>query len=176
MSILLRLFAALTIALPVAVSAQSDETGQAAVANGQRIGAWTVSCRAVAVGQTDCTLTQRIVRAADNAFVADVIATRNEEGATFLVARVPTGAFLPDAFALRDAEAEDAEALMEFSWQSCGRDLCETLLELEPEMVTTLSADDNAMVAAFRPSSRMEPFVFQLSLSGMEAGLDTIRP
>lgn len=183
MSFLVRLCVVLSLVLPMGAWAQSDDGSDAVssehevvVANGQRFGAWTVSCVALAVGQTNCTLTQRVLRAADNAFVADLIATRNAEGATYLVARVPVGVFLPNNFAMREAENENTDEAMEFTWQACNRDFCEALLEVDAEIVTPLSADDNAMIAAFRPSSQMEPFVFQLSLNGMGQGLDAIRP
>lgn len=179
MTFLSRLCIAVILALPLSASAQTDtntDQAEAVVSNGQRFGAWTVACVAVAVGQTNCTLTQRVLRANDNAFVADVIATRNGEGKTYLVARVPVGVFLPNGFAMREAENEDEEAVMEFAWQACNREFCEALLQVEADKAVALSAEDNAMVAAFRPSSQSEPFLFQLSLNGMASGLDAIRP
>lgn len=183
MPILRRLCLALSLVLPMAATAQTEAADDAAtpaqaspVTNGQSFGAWTVACVAVAVGETDCTLNQRVLRASDTAFVADLIATRDDEGKTYLVARVPVGVFLPNGFAMREAENEDVEDAMEFTWQTCNREVCEALLEVDAEMVTTLSAQDNAMIAGFRPNSQMEPFVFQLSLNGLGPGLDAIRP
>ena len=177
MSFLARVCLAMILILPLPALAQSTSTEDAApiaVANGQQIGAWSVSCVAVAVGETNCTLTQRILRANDNAFVADMIATRNEQGNTFVIARVPVGAFLPTGFAMRDSENEDLEDVLEFTWQACNREICEALLQLENEQVSALSAETNTMIAAFRPSAQSEPFLFQLSMNGMASGLDAI--
>lgn len=176
-----RLCLGLALLLPLPMTAQtntSDETPaptQAeAVVNGQKFGAWNVTCVAVAVGETNCTLTQRILRATDNAFVADLIATRNAENDNFLIARVPVGAYLPTGFAMRDAKTEDEEDVQEFVWQSCNREFCEALLQLDEDTATALSADENRMIAAFRPSRQNEPFVFQFSLNGLVAGLDAV--
>ncbi|MGC1503848.1 MAG: invasion associated locus B family protein [Sulfitobacter sp.] len=188
MTVLSRLFIALALVLTLPASAQtSTETDTntavtsaapeaAVVVNGQKFGAWSVSCVAIAVGKTDCTLTQRVLRAADKAFVADVIATRNPEGASFLIARVPVGVFLPTGFAMREAENDSEEAVMQFTWQTCNREFCEAVLQMDADKATALSAEDNAMVAAFRPSAQTEPFLFQFSLNGMVSGLDAVRP
>lgn len=181
-----RVFIVLALVLTLPASAQTSTDRDAVVApeapatavvvNGQKFGAWSVSCVAVAVGETDCTLTQRVLRAADKAFVADIIATRNPDGESFLIARVPVGVFLPTGFAMRQSESEDEEAVMEFTWQSCNGQICEAILKIDAEKVAALSAEDNAMVAAFRPSAQTEPFLFQFSLNGMETGLDAVRP
>ncbi|MFK7836789.1 MAG: invasion associated locus B family protein [Sulfitobacter sp.] len=144
------------------------------VSNGQKFGAWTVSCVAIAVGQTNCTLTQRVLRATDSAFVSDIVAARNAEGATFLVARVPVGVFLPTGFAMREAANEDEADVLQFTWQTCNQQICEALVPLDASDVTAFSAEDNAMIAAFRPSAQSEPFVFQVSLNGLAAGLAAI--
>ncbi|MCX7561581.1 invasion associated locus B family protein [Sulfitobacter sp. F26204] len=180
MSFLKPLCVAALFALPLSASAQTDTgTDQAAAAtvtNGQKFGAWTVACVAVAVGKTNCTLTQRILRATDSAFVADIIATRNDKDETYLIARVPVGVFLPNGFAMREAENQDEKAVMSFTWQACNRDFCEALLQVDTEKATALSAQDNEMVAAFRPNAQSDPFLFKLSLNGMASGLDAIRP
>lgn len=183
-----RLFIVLALVLTLPASAQTSTESDAdtaaaqatpesaVVVNGQTFGAWSVSCIAIAVGETDCTLTQRVLRASDKAFVADLIATRNPEGASFLIARVPVGVFLPTGFAMREAESDDEEAVMQFTWQTCNREFCEAVLQIDAGKATALSAEENAMVAAFRPSAQTEPFLFQFSLNGMASGLDAIRP
>ena len=158
---------ALCAALPALAQSEEDVT----ITNGQKFGAWTVNCVAVAVGQTNCTLTQRILRASDNAFIADLVAVRDPDAQTYIVARVPVGVSLPAGFAMREAEAEEP---MEFTWQVCTREVCEAVLKVEDDLVPVLSADDNAMIAAFKPSTQSDAFVFQFSLSGMQAGLDAI--
>ena len=177
MSFLTRLCLAATLMSPLPALSQTTttEATSATVANGQKIGAWNVTCVAVAVGQTNCTLTQRIMRATDNAFVADLVATRNAEDATYVVARVPVGVFLPNSFAMRNAENETEEDVIEFIWQACNREVCEALVQLDEEQISTLSTDSVTMVGAFRPSAQSEPFVFQFSLNGMIEGLDAIR-
>lgn len=170
---------ALAILLPFTPAlAQTDEVTSAqsdVVLNGQQFGAWTVNCVAVAVGQTNCLLTQRILRSSDGAFIADVITTENSDGGTFLIARVPLGVFLPGGFAMREAESEDREDLLQFDWQLCNTEVCEALLAVDAETVETLSAEDNSMIAAFRPNAQSEPFLFQLSLNGMTDGLNALR-
>lgn len=167
---------AICMALAGAAGAQESETGAAQdapppVANGARIGAWTVTCEAVAVGQTACVLSQRLVRSADNAFLAELLAFRSADGArTFLAARVPNGVFFPSGFALRP---EESEAQRDFVWQSCSRDLCEALLEIDPEALDELEAAE-ALLAGYRPALTAEPLVFRLSLEGATEGLDAL--
>ena len=169
------LILALALLAPLPALAQSSEEDTAAeaqtITNGQTIGAWTVNCVAVAVGQTNCTLTQRILRSTDGAFVADIVALRDAEQNTYLLARVPVGASLPAGFAMRQ---EDSEDMMPFTWQVCTPDVCEALLPVDAELAETLSAEDNIMIAAFRPTLQSDPFVFQLSLNGMNTGLDAL--
>lgn len=181
-----RFLVALALVLALPASAQTSTDSDTAVApavpeaatvvNGQKFGAWSVSCIAIAVGKTDCTLTQRVLRAVDKAFVADIVATRNPEGVSFLIARVPVGVYLPTGFAMREAESDDEGAVLQFTWQTCNREFCEAALQLEADQAQALSAEENAMVAAFRPSAQTEPFLFQFSLNGMAAGLDAVRP
>jgi invasion protein IalB len=167
------------VAMAGAAGAQeSDASGDAQeaaaptpVANGARIGAWTVTCEAVAVGQTACVLSQRLVRSADNAFLAELLAFRSADGArTFLAARVPNGVFFPSGFAVRP---EDSETQREFVWQSCSRDLCEALLEVEPQTLAELEGA-GALLAGYRPALTAEPLVFRLSLEGAGDGLDAL--
>lgn len=171
MKSLVRLALTLAFALPASVQAQEATGAPDVVANGQKIGAWTVACVALAVGKTNCTLTQRVMRKSDGAFVADVVALRDADGQTYLLARVPVGAALPSGFVIRKA---DSEELTRFTWQACSPEVCEATLALDPDEVTELSAEDNQMVAAFRPNLQSDPLVFQLSMSGMEAGLDAV--
>jgi len=139
------------------------------VANGQRFGAWAVNCSAVAVGQTLCMLEQRILRSEDRAFVAQLLAFQSPDGAkTYLSARVPLGVYLPAGFAIRAADAED---VIRFQWQACGRDLCEALAEIEPAALAALSGSGTPILAAFRPTIQSEDFVFRFSLDGAPEGL-----
>ncbi|KIN75147.1 IalB domain containing protein [Sulfitobacter noctilucae] len=181
MPLLARLCLLVCLSLPASLSAQTTQTdpstkadAAAAVANGQKIGAWSVTCLAVAVNQTSCTLNQRVMRAKDNAFVADLVATRNDAGQTFIAARVPVGVYLPAGFGMRPAESDDPDEVMQFAWQVCSREVCEAVIELEPAQAEALSAEDNTMIAAFRPSAKSEPFLFQFSMTGLNEGLTAI--
>jgi invasion protein IalB len=141
------------------------------VANGSRVGAWTVTCEAIAVGETACVLTQRLVRTSDNAFLAELLAFRSADGArTFLAARVPNGVFFPSGFAVR---AGDEGEQREFSWQSCSRDLCEALLEVDAEVLAELE-EAETLLAGYRPGLQADPLVFRFSAAGAADGLSAL--
>ena len=62
------------------------------IANGTRFGAWRVNCEAIAVNETACVLSQRLVRTSDNVFLAELLAFWSGDGSkSYLAARVPTG-------------------------------------------------------------------------------------
>ena len=142
------------------------------VANGQQFGAWTVTCEAIAVGETACVLTQRLVRTQDNAFLAELLAFTSGDGSgTFIAARVPNGVYFPSGFAFKP---EDADKRYEFTWQSCTRDLCEALLEIEPDDLAALASAETGVIAGYRPSLAVDPLVFRFSLAGAEEGLSAL--
>lgn len=142
------------------------------VANGARFGAWTVTCEALAVNETACLLTQRLVRSSDNAFLAEVLAFWSGDGSqSYLAARVPNGVFFPSGFAFKPEEAEEQT---QFVWQSCTRDLCEALLEIDMETLKTLEGHES-LVAGYRPNLRSEPVVFRMTLDGAEEGLIALK-
>ena len=152
-------------ALAAAHTAQAQEPVQ----NGQVFGAWTVSCEAVAVGQTACVLNQQILRSEDRAFVAQMLAFQSPDGTqTYLSARVPVGVYFPAGFAIR---AEDSEDVTNFVWQTCGRDLCEAVTEITPEALAELGAEGRVVLGAFRPAIQAENFVFRFSMNGAADGL-----
>jgi invasion protein IalB len=154
--------------LATAAHAQ-DGGGPARVTNGAQFGGWTVTCDALAVNETVCVLRQRLLRRADQAFLAEVLAFASEDGARrFLSARVANGAHLPSGLVLR-AEREGAEPLA-FVWQSCGRDLCEALTEVPPGGIEGLEQAER-VVMAWRPAVGAEPLAFALSFAGAADGL-----
>ena len=163
-------FIALSLLAPVHAVAQDDAATR--VANGERFGAWTVSCQALAVNETLCVLNQRLVRSADTVFLAEFLAFDNARApGAYLAARVPVGAHFPSGFSIRpDQDGEDVLAL---TWQSCATDLCEALIALDPETVERLSSADVA-IAGYRPRLGAEPLVFRVDLSGLEDGLDAL--
>lgn len=163
------------------VSAQAQETASGAaadaapverIANGTRFGAWTVTCEALAVNETACLLTQRLVRSSDNAFLAEVLAFWSGDGSQrYLAARVPNGVFFPSGFAVKP---EDGEEQTQFVWQSCARDLCEALLEIDAQALADLEAAEG-LVAGYRPNLRADPLVFRMSLEGATEGLAALQ-
>lgn len=156
-------------------AAASAETPAAVVANGQTFGAWTVTCEAVAVGQTACLLNQTILRDTDRAFLAQVIALKDgESGKTFLLARVPLGASLPFGFAMRPEGTEDEESLLRFDWQTCFGQICEALTEIDADRLAQVDSEGTTMLASYQPALKAEPLVFRLSLQGARAGMDAI--
>ena len=168
--------AALAALAPLALPALAQEAGgdapAATVVNGQTFGAWTVACQALGVNRTSCVLSQRLVRRADNAFLAEILAFANaDDSKRFLAARVPNGVYLPAGFALRPA---DSEAETRFVWQSCSARLCEALVELTPELAQSLEGASGGLVAGYRPSIQGEPVIFAFSAEGLTAGLDAL--
>jgi invasion protein IalB len=161
---------------PFGALAQDEAQAEAPrVANGTAFGKWSVTCEALAVNETTCVLTQRLVRTADNAFLAEFLAFWSADGATrYVAARVPTGVYLPAGFVLRPETDPEGDELA-FVWQSCGRDLCEALIVLDDDMATRLEAAEN-LLAGYRPNLLSEPAVFNLSFAGLDAGLAALRP
>ena len=165
MTVLLGLFAA-----PVA-QAQTAETR---LANGSRFAGWTVTCEALAVNETACVLTQRLVREGGDLLLADLVAFPQPDGdGAYLAARVPNGVYLPHGFALRPA-AETAEETR-FVWQSCTPQLCEALVLLTVDELAALEAAGPEIVAGYRPALGASPLVFALDLTGIGEGVAALR-
>lgn len=161
------------LASAVSAAAQSADA-RPPVANGERVGAWTVTCEAIAVGETACVLTQRLVRTQDNAFLAELLAFESGDGSgTYIAARVPNGVYFPSGFAFRP---DDGDERFDFTWQSCTRDLCEALLQIDRETLATLAAAEAGVIAGYRPSLALDPLVFRLSLEGAIEGLAALAP
>ncbi len=155
-----------------AQEASGDAPAAVTVVNGQTFGAWTVACQALGVNRTSCVLSQRLVRRADNAFLAEILAFANaDDSKRFLAARVPNGVYLPAGFALRPADSEEETR---FVWQSCSARLCEALVELTPELAQSLEAASGGLVAGYKPSIQGEPVIFAFSAEGLTAGLDAL--
>lgn len=143
--------------------------------NGTQFGGWTVACEALAVNETVCVLSQRLVRAGDGGLLADLLAFAGaEEPGAFVAARVPNGVFFPSGFSLRaDDPDSDDEIIVGFDWQSCSPELCEALLPLTAE---TAGAFDTLAdwVAAYRPAIDAEAVVFRLDPAGLHEGLTAL--
>jgi len=176
MTNLKNLFAGAAILTTTAGAAFAQDTAApetaTRIANGTQFGAWTVSCEALAVNETACVLSQRLVRRSDNAFLAELLAFQSASGdRAFLVARVPNGVYFPAGFAMRPAEGEAEET--RFVWQSCSSELCEALIELDEETAEELEGAER-LVAGYRPALGAEPLVFALNVQGLQDGIDAL--
>lgn len=152
-------------------AASAGAPAQPRVANGARFGAWTVACEAIAVGETACVLSQRLVRSSDNAFLTDLLLFW--DGATeqaYLAARVPNGVFFPDGFSLI---AEDAEEGTTLEWQSCSPEICEAALPLAMDDLGTLETAEG-LRALYRPGIATDPLAFRISVEGAVEGLEAL--
>ena len=156
-----------------AVPTTGPATSATRIANGTRFSQWAVSCEALAVGETACVLSQRLVRKSDTAFLAEILAFRTRDGAkTFLAARVPVGAHFPSGFVIKPDKGEERFAL---AWQSCTRELCEALTEIPGDKLAEIEKGATA-TAGYRPSLRAEPMVFKIAFEGLGQGLDALTP
>lgn len=142
------------------------------VTNGMRFGSWVVACEAIAVNETTCVLRQRLVRSADNTFLAELVAFWDRDmKQAFLAGRVPIGAYFPSGFVMRTGEAETR---YEFAWQSCSQDACEALLQPESETLATIDGAGEAILG-YRPAMQAEPLVFRTRMNGLVEGLDRLK-
>jgi len=142
------------------------------IANGSKFGNWVVSCQALAVNETTCVLSQQLLRANDNAFLAELLAFWNADGTQkFMAVRVPTGVYLPSGFALRP---EDESEETRFVRQTCGRDLCEGLIEVTDDLEGRWVGAEK-LLGGYRPGRTAEALVFTLSLAGLTEGLAALR-
>lgn len=138
------------------------------IENGAQFGGWTVSCEAIAVNETLCVLSQRLVRSDSNAVLAELVAFNDaEEVGAWLVARVPNGVYFPSGFVLG---LEDDDARIAFEWQNCTAESCEALLALEPGHLDAFEAQ-GPWVAGYRPGITSDALVFRVSPQGLNEGL-----
>ena len=149
------------------------ETAPQRLANGTRFGAWTLRCEAVAVNETACVLSQRLLQRDGNRFLSELIVFPGPKGGDkdYIAARVPLGTYFPSGFVMRVGESEDRH---EFVWQACDRERCEALLELTPDLSDQMEAAGTAVVG-YRPSITANPLVFKVDTKGAKAGLDALK-
>lgn len=147
------------------------------VANGQSFGAWTVSCEAVAVGETACVLNQQLIRTNDRAFLAQMLAIWSADlEKRYLLARVPLGVYLPAGLAMKPESAEGEDAIVQFVWQSCNANFCEALVEMDEDVIARFVTEGQPVIASYRPGLNADPVVFRFSMAGMVDGMDALRP
>jgi invasion protein IalB len=163
------------LAMTVAAHAQSSgvapQGGGDRVVNGQRFGAWAVQCEAVAINETVCVLSQRLVRSSDRAFLAEIIAFQTKDASkSYVAARVPLGVHFPSGFSVKPAgEGQQVP----FVWQSCSQTICEALLEVDAAMISRLESAEQ-LVGGYRPGLQAEPLVFRMSVKGLSEGLTAL--
>jgi len=161
---------ALGLGLPIAAAAQTPEAPPRVV-NGASFGAWTVACEAIAVNETVCVLSQRLVRGSDNAMLAEFLAFWDETGEMrLMVARVPVGVHFPSGMVLG---TEDGTEIAAFEWQACDPRICEALLVLDTETMAAVAGTDG-IVAAYRPLPGADPLAFRMQMDGLDAGLEAL--
>jgi invasion protein IalB len=153
------------------VACAPDAHAQDRIANGTRFDNWTVTCEAVAVGETLCALVQQIVNAQSQAPLAELVAlTVRGEDQVLLSVRVPVGVWLPAAFTLRMTEDT---APVEMVWQACDGRICEAVLPLDAPMIARLNTGAPLLVA-YIPALGAEPVVFEVGFAGLGAGLQAL--
>lgn len=140
--------------------------------NGARFGQWAVACEAIAVNETACILTQKLIAKADNRFLAEMVLVRPKgESRLILAARVPLGVHFPSGFVMKPEKSEERSP---FVWQSCNREICEAAIELSAEKLAELEKTGGA-TAGYRPNARSEPVVFRIAFEGAGQGLDSLQ-
>lgn len=157
---------------PAPAAAPTAAVADPRLVNGARFAAWAVACEAIAVNETACILTQKLIAKADNRFLAEMVLVRPKgESRLILAARVPIGVHFPSGFVMKPEKGEERSA---FVWQSCNRDVCEAAIELSAEKLAELETGGGA-TAGYRPNARSEPVVFRIAFDGARQGLDSLQ-
>jgi invasion protein IalB len=137
----------------------------AQVANGAVFGDWTVTCTAESTARTLCALSQTAVTRDGGTFLAEV-GLNPAEGAVVMVVRTPSGMLLPVQPAWRVGSG-DPVAL---AWRTCAGDFCTAVAALTPEQVDQLRRG-RTMILGYRRTGDDAPVTFEVSLTGVTAGL-----
>jgi len=143
--------------------------------NGTSFRDWTLACRAAAVGQTDCVLSQVLVTSENQELVAEVTLapaqSGDEKGAVVIVMRVPTGVVLrlrPEFVVLGQSGGADLE------WLTCDERYCTAARTLDADLVADLRRGVNARLG-YRRMEEETPAIFDFSLLGVTAGLKALQ-
>ncbi len=143
--------------------------------NGAQYRDWTLACRATAINQTECVLTQILVDAANNTFIAEIgvsLQSSDQGPVAVLVLRVPVGVLLlrrPSTLVDRDAQ----DKAITLDWQSCDATYCAATAILTVEQ-TKRFKKGRAALMGYQRLGPSEPTVFQVSLLGITAGMDVL--
>jgi invasion protein IalB len=163
--------AALAMLAPLALPALAQTEDRPR--NGTRFQDWVLNCRAEAVNQTSCAITQSLVRQADEAFLAEFGLNRvqsDDKPQTVMIVRTPAGMDLRVDPAYRIDESEESTTL---SWRTCAGDFCSAVLTLD-EAQTEALRQGAQMTFGYRPFGANQPVAFAVSLSGVSDGLDAL--
>lgn len=169
----------LSLALAVVLAAGTALAQDPAprVVNGQTFGQWTVSCEALAVGETACVLNQQLFRSSDRAFLAQFLALWSTDGTQrFLLARVPTGVDLPAGLVMKPDRPDTDDQTIAFVWQTCNATVCEALAELDAARTAAYLQGDAGIIASYRPALGADPVTFRFAATGLIEGMDALRP
>ena len=137
----------------------------AQVANGTAFGDWAVTCTAETTERTLCALSQTAVTRDGGVFLAE-IGLNPGAGGVVMVVRTPSGMLLPVQPAWRVGDAEPVP----LAWRTCAGEFCTAVGALTPGQVDQLRRG-RAMVLGYRRVTDATPVTFEVSLTGVTAGL-----
>lgn len=167
---LLSVAGALALGLVAGGAAAQGERPQR-LENGARFGAWTVVCEAIAVNETLCVLTQRLVASEGQGLLTELLAFNDAEAPqAYVVARVPLGVHFPAGFTM---QRQGTETVLEFEWQSCTAQMCEAMLIVDADVLMALEGDDDVL-AGYAPAPGAAPLVFRVGTQGLGDGLSAL--
>lgn len=138
--------------------------------NGAKFGDWTLVCKAAGVGETECSLIQRIIKKETSALIAEVrLTTLNSDDGrkVHMAVFTPEGAELTKRSGYRVDKSTTQVAL---HWRTCAKKLCRAEAFLDPEQVAALRAGAT-MWFGYQQFLAKKPVIFPLSLTGVSAGL-----
>ena len=151
---------------PEAAPAEED------VSNNTAFGDWVVSCEAVTVKRTACSLVQEQRMKEGGQLVARFVAVPVSDGA-ILLAQVPMGVYLPGGAVYRFAGNEELEQ-REMIWQRCGDNICEAAAPLDEEELARFS-EEEALLFGFRPTAEGEPVILRVDIARFAEAVEKIR-
>lgn len=153
----------------VLVALGAAPSARAQVANGAAFGDWTVTCTAESTARTLCALSQTVVARQDGAFLAEVGLNPAGDGAV-MVLRTPAAMLLP----VQPAYRIGPSAPVALAWRTCAGDVCTAVAALDAAQVGALRRG-RSMTLGYQRISDGRPTTFDVSLSGVTAGLEALR-
>ena len=137
---------------------------------GERIGDWTLQCKALLKKQTVCALTQTIVNPRTKQRVLRLTLRKLEEsGKLALIVVAPLGIHLATGMAGKLDEGKQ----FAFIWQRCTNQGCSAAVEVDEKMKWTMMAGKQLFIA-FKPQADIDALKFAVSLMGVTKGLEAL--